>query len=350
VTEGNGASPSSEISQVDRGTVPVRTCVACGYNLFGLGDQPRCPECGLRNIPDEFRRQGWGLVDSGKWFFSGPFSFFRKRPPGWWWALDRPGDLQRSLSVVARNATVAAGIVLIGAVVASSIAAETTEIYQFSNLNDPTARVIYETSAITRDGLMRDGKESLQNPDWKNIWDSSVVLGTTSTSRLVICTPQWSSVPVATGILLWLDLTWVGPVFVGLVTQIRKGLPQFARPPLTIIAAGAYESHRMMYGSAATGLAVILAAVGYALSASSRRGFMPLGSNLPEILCLFGIPVAIILYVAFGWVAPLHSDWTKQLIQSRGHAARIVVMYALLFPVLTSWAMVMLVFFLFFNP
>jgi hypothetical protein len=239
--------------------------------------------------------------------------------------------------------------VLTGTVVASSIAAETTTIYRFSNIGDPLSAVLHEATAIIREGIMRGGFEELQIPDWKDGWQPGKTFGMTSTTRLVIGSPQWRSVPVATGILLWLALTWAGPVFVGLVTQIRKGLPQFARPPLTIIAAGAYESHRLIYGSAATSLAVILATVGYALSASSRRSFMPLGSNLPEILCLIGIPVAIVLYAAFGWVAPVRSDWTKQLIQSRGHAARIVVMYALLFPVLTSWAMVMLVFFLFFN-
>jgi len=61
----------------------MRPCLACGYDLFGLGDEPRCPECGLLNIPQGYRRQVWELVDSGKWFFSGPFAFFRKRPPGW---------------------------------------------------------------------------------------------------------------------------------------------------------------------------------------------------------------------------------------------------------------------------
>jgi len=54
----------------------IRSCLGCGYSLRGLGTEPRCPECGLLNIPDAYRKQVWALVDSGKWFFSGPESLF----------------------------------------------------------------------------------------------------------------------------------------------------------------------------------------------------------------------------------------------------------------------------------
>ena len=39
-------------------------------------------------------------------------------------------------------------------------------------------------------------------------------------------------------------------------------------------------------------------------------------------------------YGALGWVGPLRSDYTHQLVRSRFHAFRIVVMYAILLPVL----------------
>ncbi len=321
----------------------ARACVACGYNLFGLGDEPRCPECGLRNIPDEFRRQVWELVDSRKWFFSGPFSLFLKRLPGWWWALDRPGDLQRSLKVVARNAVVTAAIVFAGAAAASSIATENTMIWQFWNTNDPTARIIHETTWITRGGLIRSLEETVREPDWKDVWRPEVSHGAASTSRLVVCGPNWRALPVALVTLLWLALTWVGPVFVGLVTQIRKGLPKFARPPHTIIAAGAYESHRLIWAAASSALGLGLAGVLFALNARARSAFMTIGSIPVDVLMLFGVGGGVVLYVALGWVAPLRSDWTRQLIQSRGHAVRIMVMYALLLPLLTTWAVVMLV-------
>lgn len=343
MTDSDVAPASSEIAQIDTHIETVRVCVACGYNLFGLGDQPRCPECGLRNIPDEFRRRVWELVDSGKWFFSGPLALFRRRPPGWWWALDRPGDLRRALRAVARNGVIAAAILFAGTAIGSSIAIETTTTYRVSYLDDPTSQIIHETSLITRNGFVRGNEETLKESDWPDAFQSPITYGRSSKSRVVLCAPNWVVLPVALGILLWLALTWVGPVFVGLVTQIRKGLPEFARPPLTIIAAGAYESHRLIYASAASVLALILAAFAFACAVRPVFGFMPAD------LLLFAIPVVTVLFVASGWVAPMRTDYTKQLIRSRGHAARIVIMYALLFPVLTTWALVMLVFVLFFN-
>ncbi len=35
----------------------MRPCLACGYDLSGHGEEPRCPECGLLNIPEGYRRQ-----------------------------------------------------------------------------------------------------------------------------------------------------------------------------------------------------------------------------------------------------------------------------------------------------
>jgi hypothetical protein len=342
VTDSDVASASSEIAQVDTYIETVRACVACGYNLFGLGDEPRCPECGLRNIPDEFRRQVWELVDSGKWFFSGPLALFRKRPPGWWWALDRPGDLRRSLKAVARNAVIAAAILFAGTAIGSSIAVETTMTFRVWNLDDPTGAIIYQTSRITRDGLVRSGWETVKEPDFAPVFQQTHTFGTSTASRVVAIPPDKMVLPVALSMALWLALTWVGPVFVGLVTQIRKGLPEFARPPLTIVAAGAYESHRLIWASAASAFALIIAAFAFARAVPSAFRF------LPADLLLIAIPVVAVLFPAIGWVAPLRTDYTKQLIRSRGHAARIVVMYALLFPVLTTWALVMLVLVLFF--
>lgn len=328
----------------------MRECVACGYNLFGLGDEPRCPECGLRNIPDEFRKQVWELVDSGKWFFSGPLALFRKRPPGWWWALDRPGDLRRSLRVAAWNAAIAAAILFAGAAIASSVAVETTRTYRFWRLDDPTGAIIYQTSSITREGLIRNRQETLQEPDWTEVRQlGGVAVRNTSSSRVVTCAPDTAFLWVAFGILFWLALTWIGPLFVGLVTQIRKGLPQFARPPLTIIAAGAYESHRLLYASAVSVLALNIAAIAVAFDPALIFGWGPRFMRPVTLLLLLGISVFSILYVSLGWVGPVRSDYTKQLIQSRGHAARIVIMFALLFPLLTTWALVMLVLVHFFH-
>ena len=55
---------------------------------------------------------------------------------------------------------------------------------------------------------------------------------------------------------LWALLVWGIPTLVGLGTQIRKGMPPFARPPRTIVAAANCEAHRVTY------LAVVLTLAG----------------------------------------------------------------------------------------
>jgi hypothetical protein len=50
-TELNPAIADPEINQLVE-SCKDRKCLACGYDLQGLGDEPRCPECGLLNIPE----------------------------------------------------------------------------------------------------------------------------------------------------------------------------------------------------------------------------------------------------------------------------------------------------------
>lgn len=91
-----------------------RMCVACGYNLYGLGEDLRCPECGLINLPDGIRKQTWEFVDARSWFFSSMFSPLKKRPAGWWWALDREGDVRRSVRILIRNLVLTILIIVTG--------------------------------------------------------------------------------------------------------------------------------------------------------------------------------------------------------------------------------------------
>ena len=44
------------------------------------------------------------------------------------------------------------------------------------------------------------------------------------------------------------------------------------------------------------------------------------------------------LETALGWIGPLRSDYTSQLIRSRFHLVRIVVMYAVAIPMLVASA------------
>ncbi len=318
----------------------VRACVACGYNLYGLGDEPRCPECGLRNIPDEFRRQVWELVDSGKWFFSGPFALFRKRLPGWWWAMDRPGDLRKSLWFLAKNMSIALLITIATWGAATAIVVEVTNHYASYEINDPSRKTVFEDDQVFYVGL--SPSEALQGKElnWSELYGRTQSRNWTVTPKSrVMVVPNWRALPAALLFVLWIFLVWVVPLFVGLITQLRKGLPSFAKPPLTILVAGAYESHRAIYTSLA--LALVLVAVTYqvvtpgATTTPSRWLYW-----LFELLPFFLVP----LYAALGWIGPLRSDYTLQLIRFPFHAGRIIVMYALLFPLLLAWVVVQLIF------
>lgn len=310
----------------------VRTCVACGYNLFGLGDEPRCPECGLRNIPDEFRRQVWELVDSGKWFFSGPFALFRKRPPGWWWALDRPGDLRKALWFLVRNMGIALLVTIAAWGAATSIVVEVTNHYASYEINDPSRTTVYEDDVVYYSGLNANKSLQGKQPNWSQLYGRTRRCTITTKSRVIV-TPNWRAMPTAFLNALWIVLVWAVPLFVGLITQLRKGLPQFARPPLTILAAGAYESHRAIYASIA--IAPVLGVWTYFELPSAATGTPSLSRWvhwLIELLPFFLVP----LYAGLGWVGPLRSDYTKQLIRSSFHAGRIIVMYALVLPPLLT--------------
>jgi hypothetical protein len=137
----------------------------------------------------------------------------------------------------------------------------------------------------------------------------------------------------------WAFWVWAAPTFIGIWTQIRKGLPRFARAPRTIIAAGNYESHRLLYVAVLIVLWMVLhtllrtAVPGVYLpfNAAGLMSFLPYFCTGVGLLCVAGI-------AAGGWIGPLRSDYTKQLIRSRWHAARVLIMYALVFP----WIMAIL--------
>ncbi|MCH7719907.1 MAG: hypothetical protein IH988_02800 [Planctomycetes bacterium] len=309
-----------------------RRCLACGYDLRGQGEDLRCPECGLRNIPSAYRQQVWDLVDSGRWFFSGFFSPFRKRLPGWWWALDRSGDVLRSFRFAARHALISFVLVVGLGLAVDSVLVEITTV---SILNYPTGRsapgfLAYESVtgvgafgrphySTNRDVSDRYGK----NPPTRQPAPSTrAVFVGLSASSLYFPLYLWS----------WGLLIWGVPTAVGLCTQIRKGLPPFARAPRTILAAGNYEAHRMTYFAAVW---VLVLTLEFLLSWSFQFiGVVPHG-----MLSFSGMLVAA-LFGMLGWAGPLRSDYTAQLIRSRAHAVRISLMYALALPAVSAFALV----------
>ncbi len=324
-------SSSNELTDAD--PEHFLKCVACGYNLFGLGDEPRCPECGLLNVPEVYRKQVHELVDSGKWFYSGFFSPFKKRLPGWWWSLDREGDVRKSFRYAAINLLLSAMIILLFGGVVGLIHVETRTYVLYRMKDDPLGtirkdRYFYNTTTIHYHGEQWGNVEPSQSPGNESTEDDEILTGFSTSLHLVI-RPSWIFL---LDCIPWIFLIWcVGfiPVYVGLFTQVRKGLPEYARPTRTILAAGNFESFRLIYLAILVCLGQILyLAAAYVLhQGNSTSGPQRLFATSALFFLLFLLGV-------LGWVGPLRSDPTKQLVRSRWHAFRIIVMYVLILPLL----------------
>lgn len=329
----NGASPS--VSQDEA----IRCCVACRYDLFGLGDEPRCPECGLVNVPDAFRKAVWKLVDSGRWFFSNIFRPFQKRPPGWWWSLDRENDLSRSFKFAGAHALATVVLILCVGLVGDAFRVEQTWSYAYPvpmTGSQPTINLFTTVNVIGLGGKTLRSVERVEEVAASTL--SSAAYGwRIRSARIVIEPPSVSAVWTCGWVVGWTLLSWFTLATVGLWTQIRTGLPRFANAPRTIIAASNYESHRMGY--------VALLFLLWAILESSLRltvfRFNALWDLYPaHFLPLWG---SIGTFAAIGWVGPLRSDYTRQLIRSRAHAVRVILMYAVGFPIALTGAIAFLV-------
>jgi hypothetical protein len=318
----------------------LRKCVACGYDLFGLGDEPRCPECGLLNIPEGFRREVWELVDSGRWFFSGFFTPFRKRPPGWWWALDREDDLRKSIRTAIRSAAIASLGVVLAVLAADGTRVEVANTWYYTRSNDNQ-----ELSRLT----LEYGLGCVLHRTKSEITSTQLAPRKGAPPRFAVTAqtrwgwPEVESVVRAGLVAVWAVLTWLLPASVGLWTQIRKGLPDFARAPRTIFCASMYESHRLVYLAVAIALAS-------AVDALMRVNFLPMLPSaaaratpvLIPALTALGSAALLMVFATVGWVGPLRSDFTRQLVRSRLHATRVVIMYVLVFPLALAWSVGML--------
>ena len=302
-----------DLSTSDDGvpTATGRRCLACAYNLRGLGDEPRCPECGLLNIPDGFRAQVWELVDSGVWFFSSMFHPLKKRPPGWWWALDRENDVKRSLRFILKNVCIATLVVMVCAMVAGGFVLERTHHYTCLDINNPEGRPVYETDWIESDPgpvSVARGWGGGEQPEWSKLYARDRTLRESVSSRVAFA-PSWYSMFHGTLIVMWVCLVWACPGLVGLWTQIRRGLPKFALARRTIISAANYESHRLLY----VGVAVV---VGLAVETAIRlRGMGPFaapGNAINYVTIVLALVVVVSGFGTAGWIGPLRSDFTKR--------------------------------------
>ena len=116
---------------------------------------------------------------------------------------------------------------------------------------------------------------------------------------------------------------WAGPALIGTWTQIRRGLPEFAHAPRTIVAAANLEAHRLTFLAIASGLVFSLDTL--------MRVSMQLPMYRVWVSWMWTVPL---FFGLVGWIGPLRSDYTRQLIRSRWHLARIIIMYAILFPII----------------
>ena len=310
-------------------------CIYCAYDLSGLPDGTRCPECGRQSIPEAFRREVQEIFDSPRRLYREALRVFSKHPPGWYWSLDRPGDVGRSFRLAMVNIAVC-GAVLLGAwLIANAFTMrKITDTYYddpqgiapplhinryTTDYNALNARVDTELEEYVP---LQSIGELIQARNYRGASNKFVHFRGWHLGN-------WTGFAFAFALLttMWLLLTQVG-----MWTQIRRGLPKYARAGRTIIAAANCESCRLPVQA---GVLVLWLAVETAVRLALPDAYR---QSLAVIFGVF-LPVAGIVVLAF-WISPLRSDVTRQFIRSRLHALRMFVMYVLFFPLVFSWGIV----------
>jgi hypothetical protein len=79
-----------------------------------------CPECGRISTVDAVRGETHALFDQPVRLYREALRFWSKHPPGWFWSLDRDGDVRRSRILLAINVMLVFAIVTGGWLVACS--------------------------------------------------------------------------------------------------------------------------------------------------------------------------------------------------------------------------------------
>ena len=314
-------------------------CLYCAYNLTGLAEGTRCPECGMVSVPEALRKEVWGIVDSKRRRWALMAHPLAKHPPGWWWSLDRPGDVRWSISLLVRNLVLCLMIILSAFVAADSVVVEWRRLVEHYDQADPRAQTCCWYEDITLYGLLARvvALEHSASHRYTQSFNSMMRSARSpAMRRIVTCRVRWCwSFEILEGtaaVWVWLLLVWAYVAQVGLWTQIRQGMPDFARPPRTIIAAANVQSCKLIFMAILVTVACGVEVVSrWACDGQWSRGYA---------LVVYGGVGGLALAAAAMWVGALRSDFTRQLIRSRIHAARIIVMYALAFPAVTTLAIV----------
>lgn len=342
------ASLSSE-SGADPGGKP-RPCLACGYDLRGLGEGPRCPECGLLNVAERFRDQVRAKLDRWTLLYSNPFAPWKKRLPGWFWSLDRPGDLRRCtiyafiMLALAAAFAAAGGYALYGVGIVreydqarhpmpdpSGSPAGSDPVRRRTASKTPTEYWVFRHRE--RFGvLMREGYEVRMPPG--RSFDNT--MPSRGGMRALGAKLEWWPVNawwiVAVAAFCASILAWALPGFVGVLTQVRRLMPGYDKPVRSTLCALLLEAHRLPI---VVGYLLLIYAC--ALGAAywqhvSMPGAFALGPPMTPsfVSALTALGMLAVLAASAGWIGVLRSDPTHQLIRNRKHAARFFVMYGLM--------------------
>jgi len=309
---------------------PMR-CLYCSYNLHGLPEASVCPECGMRSLPQAMRQAVWELVDSPRRLWGEMFSLWRKHPPGWWWSLHRPGDLRRCVRQLLINVTVSLLIAAGAILVADSVVLRTVSVMSWYEPTDTARAAPLGAAEYVEDRGVFGGARVNRREDfdaWIRARNEAAQRGYPVSSPGQSQHIAWTVSPISSETVLlvagWMFFLWAAVSLVGLWTQIRTGLPSFARPPRTIMAASCLESFKLVY------LAMVVALAAGAETVL-RIGLYARAGGIYE--CLWRVLWLLVVATGVaGWIGPLRSDFTRQLIRSRAHVVRILIMYALIMP------------------
>lgn len=331
------ASPptaTDAVPSVDDASAP--RCLYCHYNLTGLPEPARCPECGMVNVPQAYRLEVQKIVDDPPTRRRLFRTWIRRYPPGWWWSLDRPGDLVRSFRAACKGLGVALLLICVLFVAFGSVVVvEQTKSFYYAAgdwtrtpLHRPQVHSMHLTIA-----LLPIQVEIEHEVNWmllqQELTTSAPATGF-SYATVVDYRPSvrfsWGPVKTACVIWLWFFLSGLVPAQVGLWTQIRRGLPDFAKPRRTIVAAANWQVHAMLKLVAVL-IPFLLLEMGLRLWGTD------LYRDIPGVVLFVG--AVLLASPAITWVGALRSDFTRQLVRSRLHALRIVMMYVWLVPFLT---------------
>ena len=212
-------------------------CLYCGYDRTGLDEDRRCPECGLRSVPEEFRRETQAVFDSRRRLYREGLRWFSKHPPGWFWSLDRPGDLRRSVWLVGMNIVLCLLIINAGVILGDLCWLRIVHEGAWYNPTDPAAPVVaaYRHTAYLGFAFRVRSEDAYNFDQWRDQPPGYALRWSLTARPIWNGSPRWH--PVALIVPTWLVMVYVFLAFGGICSQLRKGLPSYARPLTSVTVA-----------------------------------------------------------------------------------------------------------------